>query len=61
MKKIILILAAVVLTSTFTSCGTTSTIKNNDQELAGYTLKSKTELLEQKIMSTPSKKVIVTP
>lgn len=61
MKKAILILAAVVLTSTFMSCGTTSSIKNSDTELAGYTLKSKTELMEQKILNTSSKKVIVTP
>ncbi|GER60981.1 hypothetical protein ULMA_30890 [Patiriisocius marinus] len=61
MKKAILILAAVVLTSTFTSCGTTNSIKNSDTELAGYTLKSKTELMEQKILNTSTKKVIVTP
>ena len=61
MKKAILILAAVVLTSTFMSCGTTSSIKKSDTELAGYTLKSKTELMEQKILNPSSKKVIVTP
>lgn len=61
MKKTVLILAAIVLTSTFTSCGTTSSINNNDKELAGYTLKSKTELMEQKILNTSSKKVIVLP
>ena len=61
MKKVILILAAVVLTSTFTSCGTTNAIKNNTDELTAYTLKSKTELMKQKILNTSSKKMIVTP
>lgn len=61
MKKFILILAAVVLTSTFASCGSTSSIQKNDAEIAGYTLKSKTELMEQKILNIRSKKVIVIP
>lgn len=61
MKKLVFILIAIVFTSTFTSCGTTSSIQKNDAELAGYTLKSKTELLEQKIANTQSKKVIAQP
>ena len=61
MKKFIFILAAVIFTSTFTSCGTTQKIQKADSQLAGYTLKSKTELMQQKIVNTRSKKVIVTP
>ena len=61
MKKVIFILAAVILTSTFTSCGTTQKIGNSDAEVAGYTLKNKKELMEQKILNKRSKTVLVTP
>ena len=61
MKKVIFILAAVILTSTFTSCGTTQKIENSDAEVAGYTLKNKKELMEQKILNKKSKTVLVTP
>jgi hypothetical protein len=61
MKKIILILVAIVLTSTFTSCGTMTSVKESKEGLISYTLKSKTELMEQRILPKSSKKVIVTP
>ncbi|GEQ87373.1 hypothetical protein ULMS_28810 [Patiriisocius marinistellae] len=61
MKKVIFILAAVILTSTMTSCGTTSSIQNNETDVAGYTLKDKKQLMEQKILNTSSKKVIALP
>lgn len=61
MKTLIFILAAVIFTGTFTSCGTTHKIQKADPQLAGYTLKSKTELMQQNIVNTRSKKVIVTP
>lgn len=61
MKKAIFILAAVIFTATFTSCGTTQKVQNSDAEVAGYTLKNKIELMEQKILNKKSKTVLVTP
>lgn len=61
MKKTIFILAAVIFTATFTSCGTTQNIKNLDAEVAGYTLKNKKELMEQKILNKNSKTVLTIP
>lgn len=61
MRKAIFILAAVIFTATFTSCGTTQSIQNSDTEVAGYTLKNKKELMEQKILNKNSKTVIATP
>lgn len=61
MKKIIFIVAALVFTASFTSCGTVGSIQNHDTEVAGYTLKDKKEVVEQKILNKKSKTVIATP
>ena len=61
MKKIIFIVAALVFTMSFTSCGTVSSIQNQDTEVAGYTLKNKMEVVEQKILNKKSKTVIAIP
>lgn len=61
MKKLVLIVAVVVFSSVVTSCGTTLKTNHNHKEIAGYTLKSKSQLLEQKILNTTTKKVIVNP
>ncbi len=61
MKKVVFILAAVIFTVTFSSCGTSHNIKNSDSEVAGYTLKNKKQLMEQKILNKNSKTVLATP
>lgn len=61
MKKVVFILAAFIFTATFSSCVTSQKIKNSDAEVAGYTLKNKKELMEQKILNKKSKTVIATP
>jgi len=61
MKKLIFIVATLVFTVSFTSCGTISSIQNQDTEVAGYTLKDKKEVVEQKILNKKSKTVIVIP
>ena len=61
MKRIIFIIATVVLTISMTSCGSAVNLKNSDTDVAGYTLKNKTELLEQKILNRKSKTVIAIP
>lgn len=61
MKKVLFILAAVIFTATFSSCGTTQRVQNSDTEVAAYTLKNKKELMEQKILNKRSKTVLTTP
>jgi len=61
MKKVIFILAAMIFTLTFTSCGSVTSASQYESEVAGYTLKNKKELMQQKILNKNSKIVIVTP
>jgi uncharacterized lipoprotein YehR (DUF1307 family) len=61
MKKIVLIFTAIVLSASLTCCGSMQGTQNNDADLAGYTLKSQRELMQQKIVSPQSKTVIVRP
>ncbi len=53
----------IVLVALFTSCATVQPHKNIDKELkvAGYTLKSKKELLQQKVLNTKVKTVVAQP
>ena len=45
-----------------TSCSTAKNVKKeNTKELAGYTLKNKKELMQQKIARKKSKTVLATP
>ncbi|MCB0457497.1 MAG: hypothetical protein R2776_00665 [Flavobacteriaceae bacterium] len=60
MRTIIIILL-VVCTVNFTSCATTDSVTKNSSEVAGYTLKNKKELLQQKVLNTKSKTVIAQP
>ena len=61
MKKVVFVIAALILTVSFTSCGTVNNIQNQETEVAGYTLKDKKEVFEQKILNKKSKTVIVAP
>lgn len=45
----------------FTSCATPMQVQENSEELAGYTLKNKKELMQQKIADTKCKTVMATP
>ncbi|PKA83303.1 hypothetical protein ATE92_1453 [Ulvibacter sp. MAR_2010_11] len=53
----------VVLLAGLTSCGTTNSLHrtNTDTEVAGYTLKNKAELMQQKILNIKKTTVMVTP
>jgi len=61
MKKVVFILMAALFTVTFSSCGVSQKIQQQGDEVAGYTLKNNTELLEQKILNKKSKTVLATP
>jgi hypothetical protein len=53
----------IVLVALFNSCATVQPLKNMDKEqkVAGYTLKSKKELLQQKVLNTKVKTVVAQP
>lgn len=62
MKKFVYIAIAVFLTVSLTSCGAGVSAKRaTQQELAGYTLKNKKELMERKILYKKSETMIVLP
>jgi len=43
------------------SCGAAGSIEKNENEVAGYTLKNKKELMQQKILNTQNKTLIACP
>ncbi|MEZ4778831.1 MAG: hypothetical protein R2786_05540 [Flavobacteriaceae bacterium] len=56
-----IIILLVVFTASLTSCATTDSVRKNSSEVAGYTLKNKKELLQQKVLNTNSKTIIAQP
>jgi tRNA U34 2-thiouridine synthase MnmA/TrmU len=65
MKTIKYIVIAVILIIVFsaglTSCASAGSIQNNDTEVAGYTLKNKSELMQQEVLKNKIKTVVVLP
>lgn len=61
MKNILIILVVAVFSASMTSCGTSTVVQENQKEIAGYTLKNKKQLLEQKILNKKQKTVIAQP
>ena len=61
MKKILFLALTIVFTATISSCGSTSGIQKSDNEVVGYTLKNKKELMEQKVLNKNIKTVIALP
>ncbi|MAP54107.1 hypothetical protein [Altibacter sp.] len=61
MKRIIYISCIVLFCGVISSCGTTQGLRKDSMEVAGYTLKDKAELMQQKILNTKHKTVIVIP
>jgi hypothetical protein len=57
---IVAIILIVVLLAGLTSCATAN-IEKDANEVAGYTLKNKAELMQQKILNTKHTTVVVTP
>tara|TARA_R110002072_G_scaffold12987_2_gene55203 strand:+ start:75957 stop:76154 length:198 start_codon:yes stop_codon:yes gene_type:complete len=55
-----LVILTVLLTG-ITSCGSAIDIKKSENDVARYTLKNKSELMQQKILNTKSKTVVATP
>jgi hypothetical protein len=61
LKKILLLLVAGIFTATILSCSATAALQKGDSDLVGYTLKSKKELMKQKVLNKKVKTVIVLP
>ncbi|MCH9659623.1 MAG: hypothetical protein K0U54_01790 [Bacteroidetes bacterium] len=62
MKKTIVIATILAISaSSLTSCATSASIQDNEQQVASYTLKNKKELMKQKIASKRAKVVLATP
>ncbi len=62
MKKIAYIAFTIIFAVSLASCGAgVSAKKASQNEVAGYTLKNKKEIMEQKILHKKSKTIIATP
>lgn len=61
MKKIIYFGIALILTVSVSSCGSVASIQKSENDLAGYTLKNKKELMQQKVLNKKVKTVIALP
>ncbi|NND63374.1 MAG: hypothetical protein HKN48_09290 [Flavobacteriaceae bacterium] len=59
MKRLIYLLIALAFITT--SCTSSKVMIQNEKEVAGYTLKNKKELMQQKISNNRSKTVLATP
>ena len=61
MKKFIYIVTVLCFAISLTSCGSSVAIQNDSKETLSYTLKNKTELMEQKICNKNSKTIVAIP
>ena len=61
MKKIIYLLFTIFFTAALSSCGSATAIEKSKNDVAGYTLKNKKELMQQKVLNKKNKTVIVLP
>lgn len=61
-KYIVVILILILIAgAALTSCATPSAVKSQEDEIAGYTLKNKKELMQQKILHKKNKTLLTTP
>jgi len=58
---IVTIILVLVLSAALSSCAVPMTIQNDSGKVAGYTLKNKKELMQQKIANKKCKIVVATP
>lgn len=62
MKKFVYIAITVFFAVSLTSCGAGASVKADaNNKVAGYTLKNKKEIMEQKILHKKSKTIVVIP
>lgn len=61
MKNIIYLGIALILIVSVSSCGSVNAIQKSENDVVGYTLKNKKELMEQKVLNRQVKSVIALP
>ena len=62
MKKFINLIILVFFVISITSCGSSVSVKKESQyQVAGYTLKNKKEIMQQKILNKKAKTIITGP
>ena len=61
MKKFIYIVTVLCFAISLSSCGSSVAIQTDSKESLSYTLKNKTELMEQKICNKNSKIIVAIP
>tara|TARA_R100000306_G_C4315608_1_gene112474 strand:- start:45 stop:230 length:186 start_codon:yes stop_codon:yes gene_type:complete len=61
MKKTVIGAICAIVCYTLTSCASSEKIPDDNYEVAGYTLKSKKELMQQRILYTLEKTVLAQP
>ena len=61
MKNIIYLGIALILTASVSSCGSVASIQKSENDVAGYTLKNKKELMQQKVLNKKNKIIIALP
>jgi hypothetical protein len=61
MKNVIYLGIALILAVSVSSCGSVTSIQKSENNVAGYTLKNKKELMEQKVLNKKVKTVIALP
>ena len=55
------LILVLVLSAALTSCASPKSIQDSEEKIAGYTLKNKKEIMQQKILHKKSRTVIVAP
>jgi len=58
---IVTLILLIVVLAALSSCATPMKVQDNSEEIAGYTLKNKKELMQQKIANIKCKTVMATP
>ncbi|MEZ4875566.1 MAG: hypothetical protein R2793_09015 [Flavobacteriaceae bacterium] len=56
-----IIIFSIAIAASCTSCATAHSVKKTSPEVAGYTLKNKKELMQQKVLNTQTKTSIAQP
>ena len=59
--RTLLSILCIVFIASLSSCGSLKSHKVDSNEVAGYTLKSKKELLQQKVLHNKSKTIVSQP
>ncbi len=61
MKKTVYLVIVIILTVSVSSCGSIANIQKKDNDVAGYTLKNKKELMQQKVLNKKNRTLIALP